>query len=318
MRLVFMGTPEFAVPSLKALTAQGHEVCAVFTQPDRPAGRGKKLKPSAVKVAAEELGLAVFQPERIKTPEVLATLQELAPEAIIVVAYGQILSADILNLPPQGCINVHASLLPQYRGAAPIHWAVMNGETQTGVTTMLMDEGLDTGAMLLKAVYPISEEITTGELEEALAHLGAELLLKTLDHLEQGILVPQLQTGETCYASLLKREHERIDWTRSARDIHNQIRALNPFPGSFTTFHQENLKIWRSRLSGSPELTEADNQKSAGVPGEVVSVAKEGIVLQTGSGRILIQEVQPAGKRAMPARDFFLGRRAQVGEVLGQ
>ncbi|HVJ50546.1 methionyl-tRNA formyltransferase [Desulfitobacterium sp.] len=317
MRLVFMGTPEFAVPSLQALVAQGHEIGGVFTQPDRPAGRGKKLKPSAVKVAAQELGLLVFQPERIKTPEVLAQLRELAPEGIIVVAYGQILSADILKLPPQGCINVHASLLPKYRGAAPIHWAVMKGETQTGVTTMLMDEGLDTGDMLLKAVYPISEEATTGELDEVLAQQGAELLLKTLDQLAQGTLVPKPQTGETSYASLLKREHEKIDWTRSAQDIHNQIRGLNPYPGSYTTFLQENLKIWRSRLQPS-DPSQTKTGERGGVPGEVVEVVNEGIILQTGSGQILVQIVQPAGKRAMPARDFFLGRRAQVGEVLGQ
>lgn len=317
MRLVFMGTPDFAVPTLKSLVTQGHEVCGVFTQPDRPAGRGKKLKPSAVKVAAEELELPYFQPEKIKTPEVLAQLRALAPEVIIVVAYGQILSVDILKLPPKGCINVHASLLPKYRGAAPIHWVVMNGETQTGVTTMLMDEGLDTGDMLLKAVYPISEEATTGELDRALAHLGAELLLETLDHLEQGILVPEPQIGETSYASLLKREHEKIDWTHSAQEIHNQIRALNPHPGSFTTFHQENLKIWKSCLLAS-DLSSLKPVESVSVPGEVVSVEKEGIVLQTGSGQILVQEVQPAGKRTMPARDFFLGRRAQVGEILGQ
>lgn len=318
MRLVFMGTPEFAVPTLHALVNQGHEVCGVFTQPDRPAGRGKRLKPSAVKEAAEELGLPVFQPERIKTPEVLAQLRELAPEAMIVVAYGQILSADILKLPPKGCINVHASLLPKYRGAAPIHWVIMNGETQTGVTTMQMDEGLDTGDMLLKAVCPITEEMTTGELEKALANIGAELLSKTLDQLERGTIVPEPQIGETSYASLLKREHEKIDWTRSAQEIHNQIRALNPHPGSFTTFHQENLKIWRSRLLTSSDLSQADTREKANVPGEVVNVEKEGLVLQTGSGRILIQEVQPAGKKAMPARDFYLGRRAQVGEKLGE
>lgn len=317
MRLIFMGTPEFAVPSLQALVTQGHEVRGVFTQPDRPAGRGKKLKPSAVKVAAQELGLPIFQPERIKTPEVLALLQVLDPEGIIVVAYGQILSADILKLPPQGCINVHASLLPKYRGAAPIHWAVMNGENQTGVTTMLMDEGLDTGDMLLKAAYPISEEVTTGELDDALAQLGAELLLKTLDSLKQGTLISEQQTGDTSYASLLKREHEKIDWTRSAQDIHNQIRGLNPYPGSFTIFHQENLKVWRSRLHSSDHPL-VDPGERVGVPGEVVRVVNEGIVLQTGSGQILLQEVQPAGKRAMPARDFFLGRRAQVGEILGQ
>lgn len=252
-----------------------------------------------MKVAAEQLELPVFQPERIKIPEAIEQLRELVPEVIIVVAYGQILSSDILKLPPKGCINVHASLLPKYRGAAPIHWVIMNGETETGVTTMLMDKGLDTGDMLLKAVYPISEEATTGEIEPSLAHLGAELLLKTLDHLERGILVPEPQVGETSYASLLKREHEEIDWTRSAREIHNQIRALNPHPGSFTTFHQENLKIWRSGLNSASDPSLVDSEERVGVPGEVVRVIKEGIVLQTGLGQILVQEVQPAGKKSM-------------------
>lgn len=307
MRLVFMGTPDFAVPTLQALVAHDHEVCGVFTQPDRPSGRGKNLKPSPVKAAAQELGLPVYQPERIKKPEAVAQLRELKPEAIIVVAYGQILSADILRLPPKGCINVHASLLPKFRGAAPIHWALMEGETLTGVTTMLMDEGLDTGDMLLKEEYPISDEATTGEVHDALAQLGAQLLIKTLEGLKEGTVIPQKQIGETCYASLLKREHEKIDWSRSAKELHNQIRGLNPWPGAFTTFRQENLKIWRSRVLPSNNLQTQ--------PGEIVEVGNAGIVLQTGSGQILLQEVQPAGKRAMSARDFYLGRHAQVGEL---
>ncbi|WP_425807191.1 methionyl-tRNA formyltransferase [Desulfitobacterium sp. Sab5] len=306
MRLVFMGTPDFAVPTLQALVAQGHEVCGVYTQPDRPSGRGKNLKPSPVKVAAQELGLPIYQPERIKKPEVVAQLKELRPEAIIVVAYGQILSSDILRLPPKGCINVHASLLPKYRGAAPIHWALMEGETVTGVTTMLMDEGLDTGDMLLKGEIRISDEATTGEIHDALAQLGAQLLIKTLVGLKEGTVIPQKQNGETCYASLLKREHEKIDWSRGAQEIHNQIRGLNPWPGAFTTFREENLKVWKSKILPS---SQAQAQ-----PGEIVELSNEGIVLQTGSGLILLQEVQPAGKRAMSARDFYLGRHAQTGE----
>lgn len=325
MRLVFMGTPDFAVPSLQALVNQGHEVCGVFTQPDRPAGRGKSLKPSPVKVAAQELGLSIYQPEKIKTPEVLTLLRELNPEGIVVVAYGQILSADILNLPPKGCINVHASLLPQYRGAAPIHWAVMNGEVQTGVTTMRMDQGLDTGDMLLKAEYPISNEAATGQIHDALAQLGAELLHKTLEQIELGTLKPEPQTGAASYASLLKREHEEIDWSRSAQEIHNQIRGLNPWPGAFTTFHQETLKVWKSSwhlgnmdLEVIQKTIEETSSRALTRPGEVVGVINEGLVLQTGLGKILLQEVQPAGKRAMPARDFFLGRRAEIGEIFGQ
>ncbi|MDP4127948.1 MAG: methionyl-tRNA formyltransferase, partial [Bacillota bacterium] len=241
MRIVFMGTPDFAVPALRALVNGGHSVVGVFTQPDRPAGRGKNLKPSPVKVAAEELGLPVFQPARIKTPEGIQTLRDLAPECIIVVAYGQILSKDILQLPPKGCINVHASLLPAYRGAAPIHWAIMKGETHTGVTTMLMDEGLDTGDMLLKREVAISDKTTTGEVHDSLATLGGELLMETLSALEMGKLIPIPQTGESNYAPLLSRNHERLNWSRGAKELHDQIRGLNPWPGAFATFRGENL-----------------------------------------------------------------------------
>jgi methionyl-tRNA formyltransferase len=236
MKLVFMGTPDFAVPSLQALQEAGHQIAGVFTQPDRPAGRGKKMMPSPVKVLAEKLNLPVFQPLKIKTPEAIDSIRKLEPECIVVVAYGQILSPEILNLPPYGCINVHASLLPSYRGAAPIHWAVLNGEQKTGVTTMLMDEGLDTGDMLLAAEYPISSTATTGEVHDALARLGAEVLLKTLRGLQDGTLKPVPQPQEFTYAPPLKREHERIDWSHSALAIHNQIRGLNPWPGAYTTF----------------------------------------------------------------------------------
>ena len=322
-----MGTPDFAVPALRALVEGGHEVVGVFTQPDRPAGRGKKLKPSPVKVAAEELGLAVFQPERIKALEVIRQLQDLAPDSIIVVAYGQILSREILRLPAQGCINVHASLLPSYRGAAPIHWAVMRGETRTGVTTMLMDEGLDTGDMLLKREVSISNEATTGELHDELAALGGELLLDTLNELEMGRLISIPQTGESNYAPLLKREHERIDWSCGAHELHDQIRGLNPWPGAFTTFRGENLKIWRSILCLHTEKfpeTECrkfeprtSNLEYRVEPGQIFQVLEDSLVVQTGEGVLRILEVQPAGKRAMPARDFFNGRHGQVGEILG-
>jgi methionyl-tRNA formyltransferase len=330
MRLVFMGTPDFAVPALRALVSGGHEVVGVFTQPDRPAGRGKNLRPSPVKVAAEELGLAVFQPEKIKTPEGIRQLRDLAPEGIIVVAYGQILSREILQLPAKGCINVHASLLPIYRGAAPIHWAVMRGETRTGVTTMFMDEGLDTGDMLLKREVPISGEATTGEIHDELAALGGELLIDTLKELEMGRLVSTPQTGKSNYAPLLKREHERLDWTRRAIDLHHQIRGLNPWPGAFTTFRGENLKIWRSApfpqtaeygetegpgfesRTSNPEL-----QVKAVDPGQILQVQEDSLVVQTGEGVLRILEVQPAGKRAMSAKDFFNGRHGKVGEKLG-
>jgi len=320
MRLVFMGTPDFSVPALQALVSGGHDVVGVFTQPDRRAGRGKNLKPSPVKVAAEKLGLPVFQPEKIKTSEGTQQLRALAPDSIIVVAYGQILSKDILQLPSKGCINVHASLLPAYRGAAPIHWAVMRGELRTGVTTMLMDEGLDTGDMLLKQEVLISNEATTGEIHDELAVLGGKLLLTTLDELEKGILIPTPQTGESNYASLLKREHEGLDWSRRAVELHNQIRGLNPWPGAFATFRGENLKIWRSGIflqTDNSLENEAFAQEDIAGPGQIIQVLGEGLLVRTGEGVLQILEVQPAGKRPMPARDFFNGRHGQVGEKLG-
>jgi methionyl-tRNA formyltransferase len=320
MRLVFMGTPDFSVPSLRALVKGGYNVVGVFTQPDRPAGRGKKLKSSPVKIVAEELGLAIFQPEKIKTPEGIQQLRALAPDRIIVVAYGQILSREILQLPSKGCINVHASLLPSYRGAAPIHWAIMRGETRTGVTTMLMNEGLDTGDMLLKREVQISDEVTTGEIHDELAALGGELLIDTLNELEMGRLIPTPQTGESNYAPLLKRSHECINWSRRAAELHHQIRGLNPWPGAFATFRGENLKIWRSIpfiLLDKDLEAEVLSKVATADPGQIVQVLEDSLVVQTGDGLLQILEVQPAGKRAMPARDFFNGRHGQVGEKLG-
>ena len=339
MRLVFMGTPDFAVPSLQALAKERYNVAGVFTQPDRPAGRGKIVKPSPVKAAAEALGLPVFQPEKIKTPEAILQLRGLAPECIVVVAYGQILSKEILDLPARGCINVHASLLPRYRGAAPIHWAVMRGEQRTGVTTMLMDEGLDTGDILLQREVPITPETTTGELHDQLAALGGELLTETLGRWERGNLQPVPQTGETVYAPLLKREHERLDWSRRAVELDCQIRGLNPWPGAFTVFREENLKIWRSALylsaeeivkteeavateislrQDNPKPDQMDNlklgQKKTPKPGQIIRVLDDGIAVQTGDGVLKILEVQPAGKRIMPAKDFFHGRHGRAGE----
>jgi methionyl-tRNA formyltransferase len=320
MRLVFMGTPDFAVPALRALVSGGHDIVGVFTQPDRPAGRGKNLKPSPVKIAAVELGLPIFQPEKIKTPDGVQLLRALAPDSIIVVAYGQILSREILELPTRGCINVHASLLPAYRGAAPIHWAVMKGEARTGVTTMLMDEGLDTGDMLLKQEILISNEATTGEIHDKLAVLGGELLIDTLNELEKGSLILTSQTGESNYAPLLKREHEVIDWSCRAADLHNQIRGLNPWPGAFATFRGENLKIWRSLPFQQPDKASemgVFSREKITEPGQIIKVLGDGLLVQTGEGILQILEVQPAGKRSMSARDFFNGRHGQVGEKLG-
>ena len=305
MRIVFMGTPEFAVPSLQGLYAGGHEVLAVFTQPDRPKGRGKQMAAPPVKEAALELNLPVFQPESVRTDKVYGQLLELKPDAIIVVAYGKILPKRILDLPKWGCINVHASLLPAYRGAAPIHWAIVNGETETGITIMKMDEGLDTGDMLSKKVTPIHDNNTMGELHDRLKFEGAQLLLTTLEGLQAGNVtpVPQSEVG-TSYASLIKKEHEQIDWNQSAKKIHDHIRGFNPFPGTYTNFRGERFKIWQSLVSAKTW-----NE----VPGTIYLDGKE-ITVSTGDGTLTLIEVQPQSSRKMAASDWASGHKLQNGE----
>ncbi|MDR3289211.1 MAG: methionyl-tRNA formyltransferase [Peptococcaceae bacterium] len=312
MRLVFMGTPEFAVASLQALVAAGHRVLGVFTQPDRQAGRGKQLQPSPVKIAALERGLPLYQPERVTQAESVDLLRELKPDGIIVVAYGQILSKEILELPPKGCVNVHASLLPAYRGAAPIHWAIIHGEAVTGVTTMLMDEGLDTGDVLLQRELRISPQVTMGEIHDALANMGAELLLQTLQDWEMGQVRPLPQKGVSCYAPRLQRQDEQLDWAKSALMIHNRIRGLNPWPGAYTRFRDETVKVWRSQLVSREEAAEHPEQMK---PGEIIGFHETGVLVNTGNGSLCLLEVQPTGKRRMSARDFLLGRHGKPGEV---
>jgi len=319
MKVVFMGTPEFAVPCLQALYQAGHRIAAVFTQPDRPAGRGKKITASPVKILAERLGLPVYQSEKIREAPVVETIRRLAPDCIVVVAYGQILPKEILDLPQFGCINVHASLLPAYRGAAPIHWAVINGETKTGVTTMLMDEGLDTGDMLLQQEIEIPPWATTGDIHDALKDIGAEVLIKTLSGLEKNTLRPVPQPQEFTYAPLLKKEHERLEWSWPAEKIHNRIRGLSPWPGSFTTFRGELIKIWKSglggriseSLSGLPENAQNTNSRA----GTIAALSKDSITVLTGRGLLEIFELQPAGKKKVCAGDFINGRRVGVGEL---
>jgi methionyl-tRNA formyltransferase len=305
-----MGTPNFAVPSLQALYGAGHNIVGVFTQPDRPAGRGKKVTASPIKVLAENLNLPVFQPLKIKAVETVDLLKQLKPECIIVVAYGQILSKEILELPAYGCINLHASLLPAYRGAAPIHWAVIYGESKTGVTTMLMDEGLDTGDMLMTREYRISSSAHTGEVHDALAKIGAEVLLETIKGLKEGTVRPIPQPPEFTYAPLLKREHEKIDWSWSASIIHNRIRGLNPWPGAFAHFRGERVKIWQSKLS----VQGKDQHGAESIPGQIVLLTEHGFKVQTGEGFLEITELQPAGKKKMSASDFFNGWRIKIGE----
>ncbi|MFZ5753759.1 MAG: methionyl-tRNA formyltransferase [Bacillota bacterium] len=311
MRIVFMGTPEFAVPSLKALYEAGHEIIAVITQPDRPRGRGQKLSLPPVKEAALALGLNIYQPHKIREQGFVEILEDLSPDLIVVVAFGQILPPNILSMPPYGCINVHASLLPAYRGPAPIHWAIMNGEKVTGITTMLMDTGLDTGDMLLKEEVPISPDMTTGELHDLLAQVGAGLLVKTIELWQDKKISPISQNGLAfSYAPLLKREHELIQWEKTAETIFNQIRGLEPWPGAYTMHKGSILKIRGAQIYHQTE------QKAQ--PGTVLKIVKDrGFVVQTGEGSILVTKVQPFGKQTMAATSFCNGYHLEVGYVFG-
>lgn len=311
MRIVFMGTPDFAVGSLAALSEWGkHEIVGVVTQPDRPKGRGNKMLMTPVKEYALSKGYEVYQPQKVKTPEFVQILREMQPDLIVVAAFGQFLSQEILSMPQYGCINVHASLLPKYRGAAPIQYAIIKGETESGVTIMQMDIGMDTGAMLDKVVVPIGENTTMGELHDELKTKGAELLLTVIDKIEAGTVVAEPQNNEEAtYATLLDRSMERIDWSKSAQEVHNLIRGFNPAPSTFTSLpNGKNLKIWCSRLT---------DKTSEAAPGTVVEVGKRSFCVACGSGVVEITEVQPESKKRMPAQVFINGRGVQVGEVLG-
>jgi len=307
-----MGTPEFAVESLNQIVQAGHNVVGVITQPDRPKGRGKKLAPPPVKEKAIELDLQVYQPEKVREANFIDVLKAVNPEVIIVVAFGQIIPKTILELPSFGCINVHASLLPKYRGAAPIHWAVINGETETGITTMFMDEGLDTGDMLLKERVPIEPNTTTGELHDQLAVLGGQVLVKTLAKLEKGELFPQPQNHELAsYAPLLKKEHEKISWEQSAQNIHNLVRGMNPWPGAYTFYKESRLKIRQTYLKENKYLT-------GGKVGEIIAIDDDGLWVQTSDKPILVSRLQPAGKNKMSAKDFINGYDVTVRQFLGE
>ena len=306
LKVIFMGTPEFAVPCLEALNKK-YDIIAVITQPDRPKGRGQKLTASPVKEFAVNAGLTVLQPEKIKAPEFEKVLMELKPDLIVVVAFGQILSKRILDIPPLGCINVHASLLPLYRGAAPIHWSIINGETKTGVTTMFMDVGLDTGDTLLKSEVVISDETTTGQLHDQLMLLGADILMRTVDLLETGNVTRIKQDNTiTTYASLLTKTTERIDWSLTAKRIHNLVRGLDPWPGSYCNFNNNVFKIWKTKVYNNTNL--------ATIPGTVVEITKQGFVVSTGAGLLEILEIQPAGKRRMSAKDYVCGHGLNIND----
>jgi methionyl-tRNA formyltransferase len=308
MRLIFLGTPAFAVPTLEAV-ARRHEVISVITQPDRPKGRGQELAASAVKQAAVRLGLPVYQPERIKRAEAQAHLVSLAPEIMVVVGYGQIIPQSVIDIAPRGIINVHASLLPKYRGAAPIQWAIINGETRTGVTTMQINAGLDTGDILLKREAEIGPEETAMELGERLAVMGAELLIETVDGLARGAITPQKQDDtQASLAPILNKEDGAISWSFAASAIHNRIRGLLPWPGAYTRFRGQLLHIWRARVAWD---------RAALPPGRVPAGA--GFRVACGDGGILqLLEVQMEGRKRMSADAFANGQRLSENDTLGE
>lgn len=312
MRIVFMGTPDFAVPSLKMLIDEGYEVVAVVTQPDKPKGRGNKLTAPPVKECAVEKGIPVLQPGRIKTQEFTDTLKALKPDLIVTCAYGKILPDYLLQIPPMGCINVHGSLLPKYRGAAPIQWSIINGDKVTGITTMMMDVGMDTGDMLLKREMDIPENMTAGELFEELSRLGADTLRDTLKKLQEGVLTRTPQPHEEAtYVTIIDKEVGKIDWSKPARDIHNLVRGTDPWPGAYTFYKEDRIRIWKT-----------ENVSGKGIdfkPGTICEVMKDGLVLATGEGLIKIVEIQlDSGKRMAAGNNIYIrGQRLGEGEILG-
>jgi methionyl-tRNA formyltransferase len=310
VRIVFLGSGAFAVPSLEALLDAGHDVAALVTQPDREKGRGRAVAATPAKVAAERRGVRVLQPRRIKEPAALEELRALAPDVQVVVAYGQILPRAVIDNAPLGTVNVHSSLLPRYRGAAPIHWAVVNGETETGVTTMLIDEGLDTGPTLLARPLAIGPEETAPELEARLGPLGAAVLLETLDALAARRIVPQPQDhARATLAPILRKEDGRIEWTRPAEEIARRVRGLLPWPGTVTTWTGGELKVLRARA-------EAEGAGEA-PPGTVLAVERDALVIAAGGGsRLRVLEVQPESRRPMSAAAFAAGARLQAGARL--
>jgi len=307
MRAVFMGTPAFAVSTLERLVASGHEVVSVLTQPDRPAGRGRKLTPPPVKARALELSLEVFQPEKIRSPEAWEHLEAKAPEVIVVVGYGQIIPQRIIDLPKYGCVNVHSSLLPQYRGAAPMNWAIALGEEKTGVTTMRIVKKLDAGDILILRETPIGPDETASELSERLASMGADLLIETLARLDAGTITPVPQNdAESSYAPILKREDGAIDWSLPAQKIYNRLRGFDPWPGAYTTLEGKRLHLRRARLAETAGLA----------PG---TMAYDGrLRIGCGGGTALeVLELQLEGKKRLPAADFARGQRLDAETVLG-
>lgn len=310
MRIVFMGTPVFAQTALEALIAAGYEVCAVFTQPDKPKNRGKQVQTTPVKECALSHGIAVYQPQSLRRGEdaqqALSALRELSPECIVVAAYGQILPKEVLDLPKYGCINIHASLLPRYRGAAPIQRAIQNGETETGITTMYMAQGLDTGDMIMKSVVPITPEMTGSELHDILAAQGAQLIVQTLKALENGTAQRVPQQGESCYASMISKEELKLDFTKPAEVVHNFIRAMSSAPCAYTTLDGKRLKVYGARLGAQAQ----------GAAGTIADPARFAVVC--GDGRCVeLCDIQLEGAKRMPLEAFLRGKKLEKGAALG-
>jgi len=309
MKIVFMGTPDFAVPCLRTLAESSHEVAAVFTQPDKPKGRGYKLIPTPVKAAAEEYGLPVYQPLSLRkgedAEESMRILRETAPDLIVVTAYGQILPKEILELPKYGCINIHASLLPKYRGAAPINWVLLNGERETGVTSMQMSEGLDTGDMLIKRTAAIGENETYEELYSRLSAMGGEVLAETIDALEKGTLKPEVQDDSlSCYSPMIRKEMSALDFSKSAAEVHNTVRGVT----GFAMLEGKRLKVFRSEVAQG-SFDGAEN-------GAIVDTAS--FAVKCGDGKaVIFREVQPEGKKRMKTEDFLRGKKLTKGDILG-
>lgn len=321
MRIIFLGTPAFAIPSLEKLLAWPKgKVVAVVTQPDRPAGRGNKLQPPPTKVLAESHGIAVMQPQRLsKSPETVAAMQELKPDVLVTAAFGQILKKDVLEMAPYGVVNVHGSLLPKYRGAAPINWAIINGEKETGVTTMLSDAGIDTGKMLLTKTIPITADMNAEQLAEVMSVVGANLLIETLEGLLSKSITPKDQdNSQATLARMLKKDDGQIDWSKPAAAIHNQVRGLTPWPGCSTMFNGESLKICKTAIPASDSYAQLDPSATT-LPGTVTKSTKPLLIACGVNGKEMLelQVVQPANRSKMDASSWANGVRLQAGTALG-
>ena len=308
MRVVFMGTPDFSVPALEALVEAGHEVAAVVTQPDKPKGRGKAVQMPPVKIKALEYHIPVYQPVKARAPEFVRLLSELAPEVIVVVAFGQLLPKTILDIPPYGCVNIHASLLPKYRGASPIQYAVINGERESGITTQMMAEALDTGDMLDQETILLDEKETGGSLHEKLSAMGGRLILKTLKKLEEGSAVRTPQDdSKSCYVGMIKKSMGDIDWSMEAVTIERLIRGLNPWPSAYTVWNGKVIKVWNASVI---------DKEYAGICGQVVEAGHGRFVVKTGKGSLSIEELQLQGKKRMDVASFLRGYGVKEGTVL--